>query len=79
MLDVTQTLASSDYSDRLNLPGMSERRAEIIVLGAMILTEAMEMVEIPASRWGVDTPRPKGTRILGSQTRHNLAGLLQPG
>ncbi|MCW6037823.1 hypothetical protein K4A83_16310 [Spirulina subsalsa FACHB-351] len=27
----------------------------------------------------VDTPRPKGTRILGSQTRHNLAGLLQPG
>ncbi|MCW6037910.1 GNAT family N-acetyltransferase [Spirulina subsalsa FACHB-351] len=31
------------------------------------------------SNQGVDTPRPKGTRILGSQTRHNLAGLLQPG
>ncbi|WP_017303032.1 Ppx/GppA phosphatase family protein [Spirulina subsalsa] len=46
LLDLTHTLASSDYSDRLNLPGMSERRAEIIVAGAVILTEAMQMLDL---------------------------------
>ena len=29
-------------------------------------------------RWLVDAPLPKGEWILHSQTRHNLAGFLQP-
>lgn len=33
-------------SERLNLPGMSERRAEIIVAGALILQAAMELLGV---------------------------------
>ncbi|MDB9496189.1 Ppx/GppA phosphatase family protein [Spirulina major CS-329] len=42
--DLTEKLAELDYDDRAVFPGMSERRAEIIVAGAIILLEAMEML-----------------------------------
>lgn len=41
---LTEELAALDYDDRAVFPGMSERRAEIIVAGAVILLEAMEML-----------------------------------
>jgi len=39
-------LAKLDYAERCQMPGMSEKRAEIIVAGAAILTEAMAMLEL---------------------------------
>ena len=39
-------LRKLSFSDRLALPGMSERRAEIIVAGAIILQVAMELLEV---------------------------------
>ncbi len=41
-------LRQSDYSRRLAIPGMSERRAEILLAGALILQEAMTMLDIPS-------------------------------
>jgi exopolyphosphatase/guanosine-5'-triphosphate,3'-diphosphate pyrophosphatase len=37
-------LRKLSYSERLSIPGMSDRRAEIILAGAMILHEAMSML-----------------------------------
>ncbi len=39
-------LRKMDYAERLALPGMSDRRAEIIVSGAIILQVAMELLEV---------------------------------
>lgn len=39
-------LRKLNFSERLALPGMSERRAEIIVAGAIILQVAMELLEV---------------------------------
>ncbi|NJK42121.1 MAG: Ppx/GppA family phosphatase [Acaryochloridaceae cyanobacterium SU_2_1] len=39
-------LRKSSYAERCQMPGMSERRAEIIVPGAMILCEAMTLLGI---------------------------------
>ncbi len=39
-------LRKLSYEDRLNLPGMSDRRAEIIVAGAIILQVAMELLAV---------------------------------
>lgn len=44
--DVVKLLASLDIKERANLPGMSGRRAEIIVPGAMILLETMKMLDV---------------------------------
>jgi exopolyphosphatase/guanosine-5'-triphosphate,3'-diphosphate pyrophosphatase len=44
--DVVKLLASLDLKARSNLPGMSGRRAEIIVPGAMILLETMKMLDV---------------------------------
>jgi exopolyphosphatase / guanosine-5'-triphosphate,3'-diphosphate pyrophosphatase len=41
-------LKQLDYAGRLAIPGMSERRAEILLAGALILREAMTMLDIPA-------------------------------
>ncbi len=38
-------LRKLSYEERLNLPGMSDRRAEIIVAGAIILQVAMELLD----------------------------------
>ena len=43
--DVVKLLASLDINKRADLPGMSGRRAEIIVPGAIILLETMKMLE----------------------------------
>jgi exopolyphosphatase / guanosine-5'-triphosphate,3'-diphosphate pyrophosphatase len=43
-------LRHSDYAGRVAIPGMTERRAEILLSGALILREAMTMLEIPALR-----------------------------
>jgi len=43
--DIVKKLASLDVKKRADLPGMSGRRAEIIVPGAMILLETMKMLE----------------------------------
>lgn len=39
---LTQRLRRLSFADRCKMPGMSERRAEIILAGAMILQEVME-------------------------------------
>jgi len=44
--DVVKLLASLDLKKRSDLPGMSGRRAEIIVPGAMILLETMKMLDL---------------------------------
>ncbi|MGK7895692.1 MAG: Ppx/GppA phosphatase family protein [Xenococcus sp. (in: cyanobacteria)] len=40
----THKLAEMTYEERFNIPGISDKRAEIIVPGAIILLEAMEML-----------------------------------
>ena len=40
----TNKLAAMTYEGRFNIPGISDKRAEIIVPGAIILLEAMEML-----------------------------------
>lgn len=44
--DIVKLLASLDVKKRADLPGMSGRRAEIIIPGAMILLETMKMLEV---------------------------------
>lgn len=44
--DWTQRLRKMDLKERLDLPEMSARRAEIIVAGAVILQETMEMLGV---------------------------------
>jgi exopolyphosphatase/guanosine-5'-triphosphate,3'-diphosphate pyrophosphatase len=43
---LTNQLRKLDYTQRCHMPGMSERRAEIIVAGAVILLEAMSLLAI---------------------------------
>ncbi|MEO0826378.1 MAG: Ppx/GppA phosphatase family protein [Cyanobacteria bacterium J06642_9] len=43
---LVERLRKSSYSERLAMPGMLARRAEIIVAGAVILQEAMELLGI---------------------------------
>ncbi|NJL37643.1 MAG: Ppx/GppA family phosphatase [Leptolyngbyaceae cyanobacterium SM1_4_3] len=42
--DIVNQLRKLSYEERLNVPGMSDRRAEIIVAGAVILQEAMTLL-----------------------------------
>ncbi|MEM7772598.1 MAG: Ppx/GppA phosphatase family protein [Cyanobacteria bacterium P01_A01_bin.37] len=42
---IVARLRKSDLVERLDIPGMSERRAEIILAGSMILLETMEMLK----------------------------------
>ncbi len=44
--DIVTRLRKLDYKDRLNIPGMSDKRAEIILAGAMILQEAMTLLHV---------------------------------
>jgi exopolyphosphatase/guanosine-5'-triphosphate,3'-diphosphate pyrophosphatase len=44
--DTVKRLASLTYAERAAIPGMSERRSEIIVAGALILLEAMTQLGI---------------------------------
>ncbi len=41
-------LRQLDYAGRVAIPGMTERRAEILLAGALILREAMTLLAIPA-------------------------------
>lgn len=43
---ILDKLIKMDYEERASLPGMSDRRAEIIVAGATILVQAMTMLEL---------------------------------
>ena len=43
---IVKKLAKMSYKERLNVSGISERRAEIIVPGAIILLEAMSMLKL---------------------------------
>ncbi len=43
---VVQRLSKMTYAQRAELPGMNDRRAEIIVAGAVVLLEAMEMLGV---------------------------------
>ncbi|MGI0481250.1 Ppx/GppA phosphatase family protein [Geminocystis sp. CENA526] len=43
---ILQRLVSMNYNQRSTLAGMSERRAEIIIAGVVILVEAMKMLNI---------------------------------
>ena len=45
---VLKKLVGMDYEARLTVPGISDRRAEIIVPGAIILLEAMAMLQLDA-------------------------------
>ncbi|MFW6359701.1 MAG: HD domain-containing protein [Chroococcales cyanobacterium] len=44
--DIVKQLASLTVEERMKMPGMSERRAEIIVAGSMILLEAMTLLDV---------------------------------
>lgn len=44
--EIVKHLASLDYEERTKVPGMSEKRSEIIVAGALILLEAMTMLDV---------------------------------
>jgi exopolyphosphatase/guanosine-5'-triphosphate,3'-diphosphate pyrophosphatase len=44
--ELVNQLRKLNYEERLAIPGMSDRRAEIIVAGAVILQEAMALLEI---------------------------------
>ncbi len=44
--EIVELLASLDVKKRADLPGMSSRRAEIILPGAMIVLETMKMLEV---------------------------------
>ncbi|MEN8445102.1 MAG: HD domain-containing protein, partial [Cyanobacteria bacterium J06555_13] len=46
--DWVSRLRKMSYEERLTLPGMSDRRAEIIVPGAIILQTAMELLDVPS-------------------------------
>ncbi len=43
---ITKKLAAMNCKERHNVPGMSDRRAEIIVPGAIVLLEAMKMLKL---------------------------------
>ena len=43
---IVKKLAKMSYKERLDVPGISEKRAEIIVPGAVILLEAMTMLKL---------------------------------
>lgn len=45
--EIVNQLRSMNYSDRCALSGMNERRAEIILPGAVILQEAMSLLQVP--------------------------------
>ena len=44
--ELIERFASMDYEERLDVSGMSEKRAEIILAGAIVLLEAMTMLEL---------------------------------
>ncbi|EAZ92331.1 Ppx/GppA phosphatase family protein [Crocosphaera chwakensis] len=44
--DMVKKLVSLTYEERVDISGMSEKRAEIIVAGAVILLEAMTMLDL---------------------------------
>jgi len=44
--EIVRRLASMNYAQRAAIPGMSDRRSEIIVAGALILLEAMTLLGI---------------------------------
>jgi exopolyphosphatase/guanosine-5'-triphosphate,3'-diphosphate pyrophosphatase len=46
--EIVARLRRLSFAERLTLPGMSERRAEIILAGALILQETMAFLEIDA-------------------------------
>ena len=44
--ELIERFASMSYEERLDVSGMSEKRAEIILAGALVLLEAMTMLEL---------------------------------
>ncbi len=48
--ELVENLAKKDYKERLKVSGMQEKRAEIIVPGAMILLETMKMLKVKSIR-----------------------------
>lgn len=46
LADIIEHLASLDYQERSDVPGVADKRAEIIVPGAIILLEAMKMLDV---------------------------------
>jgi exopolyphosphatase/guanosine-5'-triphosphate,3'-diphosphate pyrophosphatase len=44
--EIVKRLASLNYAERVAIPGMSDRRSEIIVAGALILLEAMTLLRV---------------------------------
>jgi exopolyphosphatase / guanosine-5'-triphosphate,3'-diphosphate pyrophosphatase len=44
--DLVKRFASLDYNQRFAIPGMNDKRAEIILAGSIVLLEAMTMLEI---------------------------------
>ena len=46
--DLVQRFATLNYEQRFAIPGMSDKRAEIIIAGALILREAMDMLGLEA-------------------------------
>ena len=50
--EIVRRLASMSYAERAAIPGMSDRRSEIIVAGSLILLEAMTLLGIESVMMG---------------------------
>ncbi len=50
--EIVKRLASMSYAERAAIPGMSDRRSEIIVAGSLILLEAMTLLGIESVMMG---------------------------
>lgn len=74
---IVKKLAKMDYEERLDVSGISEKRAEIIVPGAVILLEAMTMLKLEsivicerALREGMIVDWMLARGLIGSRLRY---------
>lgn len=74
---IVKKLAKMSFKERLNVPGISDRRAEIIVPGAVILLEAMTMLKLDsivmcerALREGMIVDWMLARGLIGSRLRY---------
>ena len=75
--NIVKKLAKMSYEERLNVSGISEKRAEIIVPGAVILLEAMTMLKLDsimicerALREGMIVDWMLSRGLIGSRLRY---------
>jgi exopolyphosphatase / guanosine-5'-triphosphate,3'-diphosphate pyrophosphatase len=85
MRDISRVLSASDREERLALPGIDERRVDLLPPGAVVLAAALEVFGAPAalhSEWGLregvvlralDSPIAMGSHDLRRSSVDRLA------